>query len=44
MFVYIKQYFEMGLYTVTDLATFKTAAMLTADQYDELTAKTAEAA
>ncbi|MFC6202559.1 XkdX family protein [Lactiplantibacillus nangangensis] len=44
MFIYIKQYFEMGLYTVDDLSTFKMAAMITADQFDELTTTTTEVA
>lgn len=43
MFIYIKQYFEMGLYTEADLTTFKLAAMITADQFDELTGKTVAA-
>lgn len=37
MFEFIKMYFSMGLYTVDDLATFKSVAMITADQYTELT-------
>lgn len=43
MFVYVKQFYQMGLYSVTDLATFKAAAMITPAQYDELTTKTAAA-
>ena len=36
MFDYIKEYFAMGLYSKDDLTTFKTAGMISADQYDEL--------
>lgn len=36
MFVFIKQYFEMGLYTKDNLATLKLGNMLTEDQYNEL--------
>ncbi|QGX69522.1 XkdX family protein [Lactiplantibacillus plantarum] len=36
MFEFIKYYFEIGLYTKDNLATFKSAAMITADQYDQL--------
>jgi len=37
MFEFIKMYFAMGLYTTDDLATFKAVAMITADQYNQLT-------
>ncbi|WAX23969.1 hypothetical protein [Latilactobacillus phage TMW 1.46 P2] len=36
MFDYIKEYYEMGLYTKDDLATFKVSGMITSDQYDQL--------
>ncbi|MCT0193859.1 XkdX family protein [Lactiplantibacillus plantarum] len=36
MFEFIKYYFEIGLYTKDDLATFKSASMITADQYNQL--------
>lgn len=36
MFKFIKYYFEMGLYTKEDLATFKSAAMITVDEYKQL--------
>lgn len=36
MFEFVKYYFEIGLYTKDDLATFKSAAMITADQYNQL--------
>ena len=36
MFEFIKYYFEIVLYTKDDLATFKSAAMITADQYNQL--------
>lgn len=36
MFEFIKYYFEIGLYTKDNLATFKSAAMITVDQYNQL--------
>lgn len=36
MFKFIKYYFEMGLYTKEDLATFKSATMITVDEYNQL--------
>ncbi|AYE58260.1 MULTISPECIES: XkdX family protein [Lactiplantibacillus] len=36
MFEFIKYYFEIGLYTKDNLATFKSAAMITATEYDQL--------
>ncbi|AGL64721.2 XkdX family protein [Lactiplantibacillus plantarum] len=36
MFEFIKYYFEIGLYTKDNLATFKSAAMITAAEYDQL--------
>ncbi|MBS0936332.1 XkdX family protein [Lactiplantibacillus plantarum] len=36
MFEFIKMYYEMGLYTKDNLATFKAAAMITATEYDQL--------
>ncbi|AVE81539.1 XkdX family protein [Lactiplantibacillus plantarum] len=33
----IKYFYTIGLYTTDDLGTFKAAAMITADQYDQLT-------
>jgi len=43
MFSFIKLYYSMGLYTDKDLLTFKTAAMITSDQYDGLIKKDTEA-
>lgn len=37
MFGFIKVYFEMGLYTKDDLNTFKTAGMITDDEYKTIT-------
>ena len=36
MFKFIKYYFEMGLYTKEDLATFKSAAMITEAEYSQM--------
>lgn len=36
MFKFVKYYFEMGLYTKEDLAIFKSAAMITVDEYNQL--------
>lgn len=36
MFEFIKYYYEIGLYTKDDLATFKTAAMITEAEYSQL--------
>ena len=36
MFKFIKMYFEMGLYTKDNLATFKAVNWITADEYDQL--------
>lgn len=40
MFSYIKQYFEMGLYTIDNLNTFVASGMMTKDQLNELTTGT----
>lgn len=32
----IKYFYTIGLYTTDDLGTFKAAAMITADQYNQL--------
>lgn len=39
MFKFIKMYYEMGLYTKDNLATFKDSAMITADEYNQLIAE-----
>jgi hypothetical protein len=36
MFEFIKYYFEIGLYTKDDLAIFKSATMITEDEYSQL--------
>ncbi|MCP8855248.1 XkdX family protein [Latilactobacillus sakei] len=36
MFDFIKEYYEMGLYTKDDLVTFKISGMITPEQYDQL--------
>lgn len=36
MFEFIKYYFKIGLYNKGNLATFKDAAMITLDQYNQL--------
>lgn len=36
MFEFIKYYYEIGLYTKDDLATFKSAAMITDAEYSQL--------
>ncbi|MBS0938079.1 XkdX family protein [Lactiplantibacillus plantarum] len=41
MFEFIKMYYEMGLYTKDNLATFKAAAMITSDEYNQLLGTTA---
>lgn len=42
MFKFIKYYFEMGLYTKEDLATFKSAEMITVDEYNQLISSVVE--
>lgn len=37
MYIYIKRYFEMGLYKLEDMKVFVVSAMITADQYKEIT-------
>lgn len=37
MYIYIKQYFEMGLYALEDMKVFVVSAMITADQFKEIT-------
>lgn len=36
MFTFIKQYYEMGLYTAENLNVLKLGGLLTEDQYNEL--------
>lgn len=36
MFEFIKYYYEIGLYTKDDLATFKLASMITEAEYSQL--------
>ncbi|WP_426355841.1 XkdX family protein [Latilactobacillus sakei] len=36
MFEFIKDYYQMGLYTKDNLAIFKTSGMITLEQYDQL--------
>lgn len=44
MFIFIKQYFEMGLYTKDNLTTLKLGNMLTEDQYNELLGESSDTA
>ncbi|WP_125607239.1 XkdX family protein [Lapidilactobacillus bayanensis] len=37
MYIYIKRYFEMGLYKIEDMKVFVVSAMITADQFKEIT-------
>ena len=36
MFIFIKQYYAMGLYNADNLSTLKLGGLLTEDQYNEL--------
>ena len=36
MFIFIKQYYAMGIYTKANLDTLKLGGLLTADEYTEL--------
>lgn len=38
MFIFIKQYFEMGLYTKDDLATLHVGGLMTDTEYESLVA------